>query len=144
MWNGVGFGDTRLSSSKVAMRQWWEKVLNKNSRFLLRIGDCDPRPYHNVIRAKEESKFASKQQTATTSSGVAAIAGFDNYNLGLEYFSSNPCSLYLLYEVGAIAIAIAFFYFLLMRSAKRRNGNRRGNLISPPFDAQYSNYGSLK
>lgn len=34
MWHGVGFGDTRLSSSKAVMKQWWSKVLKGETRFV--------------------------------------------------------------------------------------------------------------
>jgi hypothetical protein len=35
MWNGVGFGDTRINSDPRVMKKWKEDVLGKNSRFLL-------------------------------------------------------------------------------------------------------------
>lgn len=42
MWNNVGFGDTRLSSSEYVMKQWWNQILydafdDGNNRFLLRL-----------------------------------------------------------------------------------------------------------
>jgi hypothetical protein len=37
MWHGVGFGDTRISSSNVVMAEWWEKVLKNPTRFLNQI-----------------------------------------------------------------------------------------------------------
>lgn len=43
MWNGIGFGDTRLSSSNNVMDHWWNQILNNdnnNSRFLFRIENC--------------------------------------------------------------------------------------------------------
>jgi hypothetical protein len=39
MWHDIGFGDTRLSSSKLVMNNWWKQVANGNSRFRNRI-DC--------------------------------------------------------------------------------------------------------
>jgi hypothetical protein len=44
MWHGVGFGDTRLSSSKTVMSRWWEHVLKDTSRFLHRIENCNGEP----------------------------------------------------------------------------------------------------
>jgi hypothetical protein len=41
MWHGIGFGDTRISSSKAVTHYWSEKVLQRNSRFSNRIKDCD-------------------------------------------------------------------------------------------------------
>lgn len=39
MWHGVGFGDTRLSSSNDVMRRWREEVWKQDSRFLTSL-DC--------------------------------------------------------------------------------------------------------
>ncbi|KAL3912728.1 MAG: hypothetical protein SGARI_001008 [Bacillariaceae sp.] len=33
MWHNIGFGDTRLSSSRLVMKKWWDKVLRGDSRF---------------------------------------------------------------------------------------------------------------
>jgi hypothetical protein len=39
MWHNIGFGDTRLSSSKLVMENWWVKVLRNDTRFVARM-DC--------------------------------------------------------------------------------------------------------
>jgi hypothetical protein len=41
MWHGVGFGDTRLVTSKVVMNRWWNKVLKNTTRFVHRIENCN-------------------------------------------------------------------------------------------------------
>jgi len=48
MWKGIGFGDTRLSSSEDVMNHWWDQILNNDNnndnstnRFLFRIENCD-------------------------------------------------------------------------------------------------------
>eukprot|EP00536_Pseudo-nitzschia_multiseries_P003367 jgi/Psemu1/185784/e_gw1.52.2.1 len=143
MWNGVGFGDTRLSSSEVVMSQWWEEVLSKNSRFLGRIEDCSPRQHHSRDHAKEEPRLASEQQMTTTIEGVTAIADFGNYDLGLEYFSLNTRSLYLLNAAGAIVFTIAALTLSLMRNTKNRKDKHRGEKLSQGIHDPDSNYGSL-
>jgi len=54
MWKGIGFGDTRLSSSNDVMNHWWDQILNNNnsnnnssnddnstSRYMFRIENCN-------------------------------------------------------------------------------------------------------
>jgi hypothetical protein len=57
LWHGVGFGDTRISSSKLVMARWWENVLKNTTRFLNQMSctntfkNVDNTPSSNVPKA---------------------------------------------------------------------------------------------
>ena len=74
MWKGIGFGDTRLSSSEDVMNHWWDQLLNNDnnndhdndnstSRFLFRIENCDdselydPTATSTVVEPDVETKY---------------------------------------------------------------------------------------
>jgi hypothetical protein len=71
MWKGIGFGDTRLSSSEDVMNHWWDQILNNDnnndndndnstSRFLFRIENCDDSELHDPTATVVETDARTK------------------------------------------------------------------------------------
>lgn len=117
MWNNVGFGDTRLSSSDFVMNQWWEHVLKKNSRFVLRIGGCGEGSHHRDDHTKEAKSSLPQYDEAIKSGGLSAL-------IDVEYADQ---------EVGTVAMdsqlpfafcfvgAVALLFLLKKKIARKRS-----------------------
>jgi len=105
MWKGIGFGDTRLSSSDVVMSHWWDQVLNKNSRFLLHIEGCDEKSFPSGIEDKNEGSLVSQEIAASRSSALTAVVGMKNNDRRTNSFRLTG-QLSCLLCVGALAILI--------------------------------------
>jgi hypothetical protein len=74
MWHGVGFGDTRLSSSRDVMKRWQNQVLgNKQSRFLTTL-DC------HKAHSSSSSSSSSRQPTHAMSA-TRAMFTFDSFSM---------------------------------------------------------------
>jgi len=145
MWSGIGFGDTRLSSSNVVMNQWWEQVLSNHSRFMLRIEGCGRQPYPTSgNRVKQEGGLTKQQRRTATNNGLTAIDGFDNNNRRADYFTLNHMVPYLLCGVGAITISIATLHLITMKITNSRAQKHRKETRSLTSEGQNTNYGSLK
>jgi hypothetical protein len=71
MWDGVGFGDTRLSSSRDVMERWQNQVWNKQSRFLTTL-DC-----HKA----HSSSLSSSRQPTHAMSVTNAMFTFDSFSM---------------------------------------------------------------
>ena len=138
MWRDVGFGDTRLSSSDVVMKHWWDQVLSNDTRFLLRIES--PKDDLPAKRSHLDTDNASFQQYSSQNVELANVLDFQNDGVNNIDALSN-CSPYSIYSCGLLLIAL-----LVGRKALRY---RRQNQIKSPISQRLDlsrgrEYGSLR
>lgn len=72
MWNGVGFGDTRISSNAKVMQKWQEKVLGRHSRFISELS-CSCNHVPSASSMLHPKAFLSSGHSLVTSSFVMPV-----------------------------------------------------------------------
>ena len=143
MWKGIGFGDTRLSSSDVVMSHWWDQVLNNNSRFLLRIESCDEQSSPSGIEVKNEGSFVPQQEIAGALTAMV---------VGLEDNDRRTNSFTLTQQLSCLLCVCTFTVLLLLRMRLVHSSTKQRHRIkttsSQTYDVLNSNsrsvYGSLE
>jgi hypothetical protein len=143
MWKDIGFGDTRLSSSDVVMSHWWDQVLTNNSRFLLRIENCDDRSSRGS-QGKDVGRMVPRQQVPTKNSALTMIMDSKNDEREMNAFTlSNRLSFFIF--TGGLVLLVSLSIRILHR-VKVRNGVVSST--SQSFDLTNSNgrceYGSFE
>jgi hypothetical protein len=140
MWQGTGFGDSRLSSSDNVMSHWWDQVLSNNTRFLLRIGNCDDQFTPGSGHDEDLDEIYPYQQLRPKSTALSFQT--DSRGIG-GYLLSNRLP-YTFYTGGLIFMALLsskIFHWM-----KRRHSMNSSTRQS--FDLLDSNsrgiYGSLE
>jgi hypothetical protein len=129
MWNGIGFGDTRLSSSDVLMHKWWDKVLRKNSRFINRIEDCN----HDLSTTNSEASTANIYKILPAKSFDKKVDTISRTMSSKETFAYIPCLLLILGFIAKLGIL-------------RYNKFRSRNFPTRSFsgDNHQNDYGSIQ
>ena len=135
MWHGVGFGDTRISSSKVVMKRWWEQVLSNDSRFLVRIEDCNE-------NSRPRGHIREEDEMAVARSATTAIDGLFHSDGSVNYMTSNPRCLQLLCIGGVLLVTVAFLFLLQIRLWKTINRRHCKERASRP-NCHCTHYGAV-
>ncbi|KAG7348473.1 cellulase H protein [Nitzschia inconspicua] len=106
MWRGIGFGDTRISSSRLITMNWWEHVMKKPTRFLNRIQCKD-----SNIDA-DTTHFPS---VSTVTLARARVFDTSNHNFSLRRHHMK----HLLLASTAIVIVMTYYWHRRIRGQQR-------------------------
>ncbi len=143
MWRDIGFGDSRLSSSDVVMKHWWDQVLSNDTRFLLRLQSHED--HSSSERSKSDgidTNNGSLQHGSSQNIALVTATGFPNDGLNNTLTSSNYVS-HFFYSFALVLVAL-----LVARKAFRfRQRNQAKRPIAQALDLSSSNgcgeYGSI-
>merc|ERR1712238_389302 len=153
MWKGIGFGDTRLSSSNDVMNHWWDQINNNNNnnnnnyssndgnstrRFLFRIKNCNDGESsyeHIAVVGADEGK--KNYDYGSITQGIVSTSALLSKSVVSIDMSNNSWRIQLSYFlcVGGLVV------LLLLRLMRHKTKQRCHQLVEvSSYQRQHSNY----
>mmetsp|Transcript_51056 Transcript_51056/g.52011 ORF Transcript_51056/g.52011 Transcript_51056/m.52011 type:complete len:447 (+) Transcript_51056:148-1488(+) len=152
MWKGIGFGDTRLSSSNDVMNHWWDQILNNNhnnnnnssndgnstSRFLFHIENCnDGESSYEHIAVVGAAEGKKNNGNGSITQGILSTSVLLSKSVVSIDMSNNSWRMQLSYFlcVGGIVV------LLLLRLMRHKTNQRCHQLVEvSSYQRPHSNY----